>query len=185
MASFESAVGAPLANGQAVREAMNQGFARAELASVADKDATRVYAGASASGSVVKQKVTNAIDNYRAAVNCFLKALPSLSDDRSADLVRAEIRRLLARLGELQTMLTAVDPDAGGGGDEVDADEGAADARRRAVEADADEIRARRFKPGDRVEAQQPGAPNAWRAGVVVDAEDGTDAYRVRYDDDG
>ena len=93
---------------------------RAELASIADKQMrsvlgeggpTPVYEGGRATGSVALDKVNNAIDNYKAAVACFVRVLPSLSDQKSVELVRSEIRRLLARLGELQDILRRVKND--------------------------------------------------------------------------
>ena len=173
----------PLANGQAVREAINQGFARAEMASLADKAATKVYAGASASGPVVKNKVTSAIQNYRAAVNLFMRALPSLPNDGSAELVRQEIRRLLARLGELQQILRQVDPNATPEDLGLDGENEDDEALRRRLEADVRAMQPKKFKPGDEVDVEQP--DGSWRPAHVVSVGQDQNAYTVAYDDDG
>jgi hypothetical protein len=181
----------PLANGQAVREAINQGFTRAELASLADKDATRVYAGANTNGKVVKNKIVNAIDNYRAAVNCFVKALPSLPNDGSAELVRNEIRRLLERLGELQSMARKIPKNEDDEDDDADddrlnhIDDNLRDIRNK-LSADVTNLRNHtRFKVGDVVEIQDKNNNARWRRGVINNIDDKTSSsYHVTYSDD-
>jgi len=132
-----------------------------------------VYAGAKADGKVVAEKCTNAIENYKAAVSCFVRALPSLQDERSAELVRAEIRRLMARLGELGEILRNADPDHPlAAADSTTLDEGGSgDALNNRLLQDL------RFQVGDEVEVDET------RPGVVssVDLETGT--YGIQYDD--
>jgi hypothetical protein len=152
-----------------VREAINQGFARAELASLADAQATKVYQGAHADGTVVANRITGAVENYQAAISCFVKALPFLPDDGSSELVRNEIRRLMGRLGQLQQMLAEV---TGGEGGPAPASED--DDRERKLMADL------LFRVGDRVAVL---VDDVWRPGTVtaVDYERGT--YAVQLDD--
>jgi len=147
-----------------VRELINNAFARAELASLADTQMQKVYDGAHADGSVVANKITNAVENYQAAISCFMKALPFLPDDGSAELVRNEIQRLMARLGQLQQMLAEVTGEPPPPQDDRD----------RKLLADL------LFRVGDRVQVL---VGDEWKPGVVVAVDYDNGTYTVQLDD--
>lgn len=126
----------------------------------------RVYNGARADGTVVATKVTNAIDNYKAAIACFVRSLPSLQDPKSSELVRAEIKRLMARLGELQGVLREVDPAAAAERDSEN------DAQNRELLADL------KFKVGDEVWVDEDG-----KRGKIIGVDFENGAYAIQYKD--
>jgi hypothetical protein len=97
-----------------VREAINQGFVRAELATSMDERAKRVYQASKenllesqahqlALGQL-QSKAQGAITNYMAAISCFLRTVPKMKDSRSSQLIRSEVDRLLKRLEDMRVM---------------------------------------------------------------------------------
>lgn len=46
-----------------------------------------------------------AIDNYIAAISCFLRVIPHLADPRSEKLVRDEVAKMMKRLDQLRGIL--------------------------------------------------------------------------------
>jgi len=148
-----------------VRELVNNAFARAELASIADTQTMKVYGGAHADGEVVANRITGAVEQYQAAISCFMKALGYLrEDDGSAELVRTEIQRLMMRLGKLQQMLAEVTGEPAPPADDRD---------RRLL---ADLL----FRVGDRV---QVFVDEQWKPGTVIAVDFDAGTYTVELDD--
>ena len=104
-----------------VREAINQGFVRAEIASGADKKADRVYGESTLNPVSLDRFASSAEANYMAAISCFLRTLPRIADPRSNLLIRTEIDRLLTRLEAMRRLRALAEAAlAGAGQDELD-----------------------------------------------------------------
>jgi len=100
MENSRSAKGAT-SKGIDTREQINQGFVRSELASGADDKASSVYDRAFIDGvspALLQRLARNAVENYMAAISCFLRAIPGVKDTRSKRLIRTEVNKLLLRL---------------------------------------------------------------------------------------
>lgn len=93
------------ARGIDVRETINQGFVRSELGTVSDDKACRIYDAPEISPPLLLRHATSAVDNYIAAISCFLRAVPSVKDTRSKKLLRDHVNRLLRRLGAMRALV--------------------------------------------------------------------------------
>jgi len=86
------------------REQINQGFVRSEIGTGADEKACRIYEAAEVSPVLLKRHAGMAVNNYVAAISCFLRALPNVKDTRSKKLLIEQINRLLRRLGAMRAL---------------------------------------------------------------------------------
>ncbi|GBG26720.1 Rho guanine nucleotide exchange factor, putative [Hondaea fermentalgiana] len=93
------------ARGIDVREQINQGFVRSELGTVADDKASRIYEAPEISPPLLERHATTAVNNYLAAISCFLRAVPTVKDTRSKKLLREHVNRLLRRLEGMRALV--------------------------------------------------------------------------------
>jgi len=87
-----------------IREQINQGFVNSELGTANDKAADRIYNAALVNPQLLGKNAGDAIMNYKAAISCFLRAVPSVKDERSRNLLEEHVNKLLVRVEGMRAL---------------------------------------------------------------------------------